>query len=205
MVWCPHFYVSRYGNPSWFLVCNMVNSLVQACQLNCKGSFIQFVQLAADSHESSEKRCSNQCRRQPVSFLLEASLDLSTIRLLKEESLIDPEKGAQSVQITQGDLYTTPVVPGITKTPVLITISPACSIVPENNSKSHSPLYGGCMCHWDASPCSKSLVVLPKQSSAGLIESDGSLLLARQKELMVTLPLWFECPEASLCDMMTGE
>ena len=56
---------------------------------------------AAGLRESSEKRRSNRHRRQRVSFLAEAFSDLSTIRLLKVEPLIDPEEGARSVQDTR--------------------------------------------------------------------------------------------------------
>ena len=48
-----------------------------------------------------------------VSFLAEDFSDLSTIRIPRAESPIDPEWGALSVHGTRGDLYTIPVVRGV--------------------------------------------------------------------------------------------
>ena len=47
-----------------------------------------------------------------------------------------------------------------------------------------------------------SFVILPEQSSDGLIRSAGSPHLAGEKELLVALLIWLGCPEDFFIAMM---
>ena len=96
-------------------------------------------------------------------------------------------------------LYTSPLIPGITKTPASFAIFPARSIAPQDNSESHSPFYEGWMRHRDASPCSTTFAVLPEQKRAGLIKSVGSQPLVGEESYWPLCPCGLDVRSFSWC------
>ena len=95
----------------------------------------------------------------------------------------------RSVQGTRGDLYTTPVVPGITKTPASFTIYPARSIASEDNSKRRFPISEPAVVVGLDTAISQ-LSFCPEQSADRFIWSVGNIPAGRRiQELLVALAL----------------